>query len=69
MAAPIAAKEFEPGTPAALFRPRIAKGGAVVLNRPHQYDVAPDGRLLINVTTGDASAAPITFIQNWHPKP
>jgi hypothetical protein len=30
-----------------------------------QYDVAPDGRFLINVTGGDAVTAPITLIQNW----
>ena len=69
MAAPMAAKgaTFEPGTPAALFRPRIAKGGSVVPGRRHQYDVAPDGRFLIN-TELDSAAAPITLLQNWHPE-
>ncbi len=31
-----------------------------------QYDVAPDGRFLIN-TELDSSAAPITVLQNWNP--
>ena len=32
-----------------------------------QYDVAPDGRFLIN-TELDSAAAPITLIQNWNPE-
>jgi hypothetical protein len=31
------------------------------------YDVAPDGRFLINATTEDATASPITLFQNWKP--
>ena len=30
-----------------------------------QYDVAPDGRFLIN-TELDSAAAPITLLMNWH---
>jgi hypothetical protein len=52
------------GTPVALFQTRIAFGATV--NR-QQYDVAPDGRFLINQTAGDATAAPITILQNWKP--
>ena len=29
-----------------------------------QYDVAPDGRFLVN-TVIESAAAPITLIQNW----
>jgi hypothetical protein len=33
-----------------------------------QYDVAPDGRFLINMELDSAAAtAPITLIQNWTP--
>jgi hypothetical protein len=31
-----------------------------------QYDVAADGRFLIN-TVLDNAAAPITLLQNWNP--
>jgi hypothetical protein len=33
-----------------------------------QYDVAADGRFLINVNTDEANTSPITIIQNWQPK-
>jgi hypothetical protein len=33
-----------------------------------QYDVAADGRVLINETTEDASASPITLLLNWKPQ-
>jgi hypothetical protein len=32
-----------------------------------QYDVAPDGRFLMNVTTADAATSPITLLLNWKP--
>jgi hypothetical protein len=32
-----------------------------------QYDVAPDGRFLIN-TVLDSAPAPITLLQNWQPE-
>lgn len=32
-----------------------------------QYDVAPNGRFLINVTTEDATTAPVTLLLNWKP--
>ena len=32
-----------------------------------QYDVAPDGRLLIN-TELESAAAPITLLMNWNPQ-
>ena len=70
MAAPIAVNgaTLEPGR----------AGGAVShadLRRRHghstrerQYDVARDGRFLINTVLDDA-ASPITLLQNWHPEP
>jgi hypothetical protein len=40
--------------------------GGVDQQQGRQYDVAPDGRFLIN-TVLDTAAAPITLLQNWHP--
>lgn len=51
---------------AALFRTRIY-GGGVDLQLGRQYDVAPDGRFLINTELDDA-AAPITLVMNWQPE-
>jgi hypothetical protein len=55
-----------PGTPVRLFATRIADGGED-LAQGRQYDVAPDGRFLINAEL-DSAAAPITLIQNWNPE-
>ena len=49
-----------PGQPAALFTANFARGTA----RP-QYDVARDGRFLVNVELSDAATPPITLLQNW----
>ena len=67
MAAPIVVTgaTLEPGAPVALFPTRIY-GGGVDEQQGRQYDVAPDGRFLIN-TVLDEAAAPITLIQNWNP--
>jgi hypothetical protein len=54
---------IEPGRPVALFRPRIYGGGTDV-NVGTQYDIARDGRILIN-TVLDNAASPITLLQNW----
>jgi Tol biopolymer transport system component len=68
MAAPatVTGPTFEPGAPMLLFQTRIYRGGADV-QQGRQYDVAPDGRFLIN-TVPDAAAAPITLLQNWRPR-
>ncbi len=67
MAAPITVSgaTLEPGAPVVLFPTRIV-GGGVDGQQGRQYDVAPDGRFLIN-TELDSAAAPITLIQNWNP--
>jgi serine/threonine protein kinase/Tol biopolymer transport system component len=67
MAAPMTASgtTLEPGTPVALFQARIY-GGGTDNNLGRQYDVARDGRFLINTIVDDA-ASPITLIQNWKP--
>ena len=68
MAVPIRATTtmLEAGAPAALFQTRRLGGGSNVIGRSHQYDVARDGRFLINVDA-QASAPPITLLMNWHP--
>ena len=66
IAVPIAVNgtTLEPGAPVALFQTRIV-GGGTNIDLGRQYDVAADGRFLINVTTDEASAEPITVILNW----
>ena len=67
MAAPIATgATLSPGAPVVLFRARIV-GGGVDRGVGRLYDVAPDGRFLINTEiAGDV--APITLIQHWNPE-
>jgi len=54
-------------TPVRLFRVPIAYGGSIPGgNVRQQYAVTPDGQhFLINVTTDEAIAPPITIVQNW----
>jgi eukaryotic-like serine/threonine-protein kinase len=68
MAAPIHATSttFGADVPVALFQTRKLGGGLNVIGRSHQYDVARDGRFLINVET-ESSAPPITLLMNWRP--
>ena len=70
MAVPVATTGIAPemGTPMALFPTRAVYGGVSIVGVTWQYDVADDGRFLINVTTGEGATAPITVIQNWAPK-
>jgi hypothetical protein len=56
-----------PGAPVRLFPTHIVGGGADA-GQGRQYDIAPDGRFLIN-TELESTAAPITLIQNWKPEP
>jgi Tol biopolymer transport system component len=68
MAAPITVTgaTFAPGAPIVLFPTRIVGGGEDAA-QARQYDVAPNGRFLIN-TELDTVAAPITLLQNWNPE-
>ncbi len=68
MAAPIAvsAAAVVPRVPAALFPTRIV-GGGLDAQQARQYDVAPDGRFLIN-TVVDGTVAPIRLVLNWNPE-
>jgi len=45
----------------------VGHGGGLRANGFSPYDVAPDGRFLINTVTEDAAAntAPITLVLNW----
>lgn len=68
MAAPITTTGttmLPPGAPVALFPTRIVGGDIDNTNGP-QYDVARDGRFLIN-TLLDEAVAPITLMTNWNP--
>jgi hypothetical protein len=68
MAAPVtvSGSTLAPGAPVVLFPTHIV-GGGVDTQQGRQYDVAPDGRFLIN-TVLDSAPAPITLIQNWNPE-
>ncbi len=67
MAAPITAgaTTLAAGTPVRLFQAHITGGGENV-RQGWEYDVAPDGRFLID-TVSESAAAPITLILNWNP--
>jgi Tol biopolymer transport system component len=67
MAAPITvtASAAVPGTPVTLFQTNIL-GGGTDNEQGRQYDVAPDGRFMINRVL-DSAATPITLILNWNP--
>jgi Tol biopolymer transport system component len=67
MAADVQASDavFDAGSPAALFRTRMAVGG--VANLAPQYAVSSDGRFLINALSETAGAEPIIVIVNWNP--
>lgn len=60
------ATTLDAGAPAALFQTRRLGGGSNVIGRSHQYDVAADGRFLINVDV-ELIATPITLFLNWKP--
>jgi dipeptidyl aminopeptidase/acylaminoacyl peptidase len=60
MAAPYTSgATFEVGAPRALFQTRARYTGNVA------YDVAPDGRFLVNTLVGAGAAPPITVVLNW----
>jgi len=66
MAVPIGAgAEFEAGSPVALFAPRAAPGR---LGLGTFYDVAKDGRFLINLQV-ERTSPPATVVLNWTAAP
>jgi eukaryotic-like serine/threonine-protein kinase len=68
MAAPITVtgSTVVPGTPVTLFQTNVVGGGHDT-GQGRQYDVAPDGRFMINRVL-DSAAAPVTLILNWNPE-
>jgi hypothetical protein len=66
MAASIAARgaTLDVSAPVELFRPRIVGGFAARVGFRQEYDVAPDGRFLINVQL-ESAPPPIRLILNW----
>jgi eukaryotic-like serine/threonine-protein kinase len=68
MAAPITetVSAVVPGTPVTLFQTNVL-GGGIDSAQGRQYDVAPDGRFLIN-RVADTAVSPITLILNWNPE-
>ena len=60
--------KLEPGAPVPLF-PTRNNGGGSDNGQGRQYDVARDGRFVINTIPDDAAASTITLLQNWKPKP
>lgn len=69
MVTPIAAQSdgLRPGAPVPLFHTRMW-GGGTTANAKQQYDVAADGRFLINVANDETTSTSITLIQNWTPE-
>lgn len=63
----VTGKTLQPSKPVALFQARIYGGGLDVNTGGRQFDVAADGRFLIN-TALDSAATPITLLQNWKQK-
>ncbi len=62
MAVPVGpGADFAPGAPMPLFEPRAV---ADTLGFGTFYDVAPDGRFLINVLV-ERTAPPVTVVLNW----
>jgi hypothetical protein len=58
---------FAPGAPVALVPIRAVGGNVCIggfLSRA-MYDVAPDGRFLMVVTSDDTVPSPITVVLNW----
>jgi hypothetical protein len=68
MAAPIAVEgsNLLPGAPTLLFQTHSFNRGTAYATG-QQYDVAPDGRFLVNTVLDTGSTPPITLIQNWNP--
>lgn len=69
MAAPMTAKggTLEAGIPVVLFQTRIVGGGNNLAGYRQQYDVARDGRFLINVAL-ESDPPPITLLFDWKPR-
>jgi len=61
-------RTFNAGAPVMLFRTQLATGANVGIGgyaAAPQYDVAADGRFLMNVVAGGVAVSPITLLLNW----
>jgi Tol biopolymer transport system component len=58
---------LEASIPVALFPTRIVGGGGNLAGFRQQYEVAPDGRFLLNVALA-SDPQPITLLLNWKPR-
>jgi serine/threonine protein kinase len=56
---------LEIGPPSALFKAPLLNGPTPSVGFRAQYDVARDGRFLLNVPVGDTPSPPITVVLNW----
>lgn len=55
----------ELGTPITLFRMRVLGGPRTLQGYRAQYDVAPDGRFLVNTPVDESVGASMTVVLNW----
>ena len=66
MAVPLGnATSLDVGAPVPLFQARLLNGPATAQRFRQQYDVARDGRFLLNMPLEDADASSITVVLNW----
>jgi hypothetical protein len=56
---------LEIGAPSALFKAPLLNGPNSAVGFRAQYDVARDGRFLLNVPVGDTPQPPIKVVLNW----
>ena len=66
MAVPVLSTQpFAIGSPIPLFSIRMLSGPTPVIGYRAQFDVAKDGRFLMNLPVGDAESPPISVVLNW----
>ncbi len=63
-----AGSSFEAGTPRQLFNANVLYGIGLRQGVRPQYDIAPDGRFLINAPAAEDVNASITVVLNWQAK-
>ena len=56
---------FRAGAPKALFQAAIFGGGATTGN--HYWDIAKDGRFLVNIVENAAASSQVTVVSNLLP--
>jgi hypothetical protein len=61
----MASTSFALGSPVPLFELQMLNGPRPALGYGTSFDVAKDGRFLVNVPVGDAESPPITVVVNW----